>query len=211
MTPSPLADLASVVREAQRRGFVGDAPAGDALEHARGFAAGLDAPTERFLDLGSGGGLPGLALLDLWPSSSAVLVDANQKRCAFLRDAVKALGLDGRAEVLEGRAEDLGRRSGLRGGFAVVTARGFGRPAVTAECGAPFLRAGGLLVVSEPPADLASPSGVERWPAAGLAELGLGPERTWATRFRYRSLRQIADCPDRYPRRIGVPAKRPLF
>jgi 16S rRNA (guanine527-N7)-methyltransferase len=205
MSPSPLADLASVVREARRLGFVGDAPAGDAVEHARGFAAGVDGAPERFLDLGSGGGLPGLVLLDLWPSASAVLVDANQRRCAFLREAVAALGLDGRAEVLEGRAEALGRRSGLRGGFPVVTARGFGRPAITAECGAPFLAVGGLLVVSEPPA------GGERWPAEGLALCGLAPERTWATRFHYRSLRQREPCPDRLPRRIGVPAKRPLF
>jgi 16S rRNA (guanine527-N7)-methyltransferase len=211
MTPSPLADLASVVREAQRRGFVGDAPAGDAVEHARGFAAGVDVPPQRFLDLGSGGGLPGLVLLELWPAASVVLVDANQKRCAFLRDAVDALGLGGRVEVLEGRAEALGRRSGLRGGFDVVTARGFGRPGVTAECAAPFLRPGGLLVVSEPPVDPDAPAAAERWPAEGLAVCGLGPERTWATRFHYRSLRQLVPCPERYPRRVGIPAKRPLF
>ena len=211
MTPSPLADLASVVGEAQRRGFVGDAPVGDAIEHARGFATGIDEPPGRFVDLGSGGGLPGLVLLSLWPSAVAVLVDANQKRCAFLRDAVEALGLDGRAEVLEGRAEALGRRSGLRGGFDLVTARGFGRPAITAECGAPFLRVGGLLVVSEPPPAPGSPASAERWPAEGLAACGLGLHRTWATAFHYRSLRQLEPCPDRYPRRVGVPAKRPLF
>lgn len=207
MSPSPLADLASVVGEAQRRGFVGDAPVDEAIDHARGFAAGVDVPPDRFVDLGSGGGLPGLVLLDLWPSSSAVLVDSNQKRCAFLREAVTALGLDDRAEVLEGRAEALGRLSEMRGAFPVVTARGFGRPAITAECGAPFLRVGGLLVVSEPPV-----VGVDRrWPPEGLALCGLAPERTWATRFHYRSLRQLTPCPTRYPRRTGIPAKRPLF
>jgi 16S rRNA (guanine527-N7)-methyltransferase len=206
MTPSPLADLASVVAEAQRRGFVGDAPVEDALEHARGFAAGVAEPPQRFLDLGSGGGLPGLVLLSLWPSATVVLLDANQKRCAFLREAVTALGLDDRVDVVEGRAEALGRQSGLRGGVDVVTSRGFGRPAVTAECAAPFLRVGGLLVVSEPPSDAA-----QRWPAEGLALCGLAAERTWAPRFHYRSLRQVVACPDRYPRRVGVPAKRPLF
>jgi 16S rRNA (guanine527-N7)-methyltransferase len=206
MTPSPLADLASVVGEAQRRGFVGDAPVEDALEHARGFAAGVDEAPARFLDLGSGGGLPGLVLLSLWPAATVVLLDANQKRCVFLREAVEALGLDSRADVVEGRAEALGRESGLRGGFDAVTARGFGRPAITAECAAPFLRVGGLLVVSEPPDALAS-----RWPPDGLALCGLAPERTWAPRFHYRSLRQVAPCPDRLPRRTGIPAKRPLF
>jgi 16S rRNA (guanine527-N7)-methyltransferase len=212
MTSSPLADLASVIKEAQRRRFVGDAPIAEAIEHARGFAIGVDAglggAPQRFLDLGSGGGLPGLALLELWDSVSAVLVDASQKRCAFLRDAVAALGLGRRAEVVEGRAEALGRRSGLRGGFDLVTARGFGRPAATAECAAPFLRFGGLLVVSEPPSTAGAS---ERWPAAGLAVVGLAPEQSWSTRFHYRSLRQVAPCPDRYPRRVGIPGKRPLF
>jgi 16S rRNA (guanine527-N7)-methyltransferase len=209
-----LADLASVVLEAQRRGFVGDAPVDVAIEHARGFAAGVDAPPSRFADLGSGGGLPGLVLVELWPSAEAVLVDANQKRCAFLREAVGTLSLDGRVEVVEGRAEALGRQSGLRGGFDVVTARGFGRPAVTAECAAPFLRVGGWLVVSEPPAapdSPDSPDSEDRWPAEGLALCGMAPERSWATPFRFQALRQVEACPERYPRRVGVPAKRPLF
>jgi 16S rRNA (guanine527-N7)-methyltransferase len=204
-----LADLASVVLEAQRRGFVGDAPVDVAIEHARGFAAGVDAPPSRFADLGSGGGLPGLVLVELWPAAEAVLVDANQKRCAFLREAVAALGLDGSVEVVEGRAEALGRQSGLRGGFDVVTARGFGRPAVTAECAAPFLRVGGRLIVSEPPADGSGRE--ERWPADGLALCGMAPEQTWSTPFRFQALRQVEACPERYPRRVGVPAKRPLF
>jgi 16S rRNA (guanine527-N7)-methyltransferase len=91
-----------------------------------------------------------------------------------------------------------------------VTARGFGRPAITAECAAPFLRLGGLLVVSEPPPSSVAAAG-ERWPADGLALCGLAPERVWATAFHYRSLRQSSPCPDRLPRRVGVPAKRPLF
>jgi 16S rRNA (guanine527-N7)-methyltransferase len=203
-----LADLASVVGEAQRRGFIGDAPVEVAIEHARGFAAGVDSPPSRFADLGSGGGLPGLVLVELWPSAEAVLLDANQKRCAFLREAVEALSLRRRVEVVEGRAEALGRRSGLRGGFDVVTARGFGRPAVTAECAAPLLRVGGRLVVSEPPAASDSP---DRWPVDGLALCGMAPERSWSTPFRFQALRQVEACPERYPRRDGVPTKRPLF
>ena len=64
---------------------------------------------------------------------------------------------------------------------------------------------GGVLVVSEPP----DVDPAERWPAAGLASVGLArdpDEIDGVVR-----LRQVASCPDRFPRRVGVPAKRPLF
>ena len=86
-----------------------------------------------------------------------------------------------------------------------VVARSFGAPAVVPECGAPFLRTGGVLVVREPP----DVDPAERWPAAGLASVGLArdpDEIDGVVR-----LRQVASCPDRFPRRVGVPAKRPLF
>src|SRR3546814_3548101 len=90
------------------------------------------------------------------------------KRCAFLREAVEALGADERVEVVEGRAEEIGRGE-MRRVVDAVIARSFGPPAATAECAAPLLRAGGLLVVSEPPEAL------DRWPEDGLAMLGMAP------------------------------------
>jgi 16S rRNA (guanine527-N7)-methyltransferase len=133
------------------------------------------------------------------------LVDANQRRCAFLDDAVTRLGFQDRVTVVATRAELLGHEADFRAGYDVVTARGFGRPAVTAECAAPLLRVGGRLIVSEPPTD------DDRWPAEGLALLGLELGSVWTTPYRYRSLVQVSLCPARYPRRVGVPAKRPLF
>src|SRR3546814_9312392 len=85
------------------------------------------------------------------------------KRCAFLREAVEALGADERVEVVEGRAEEIGRGE-MRRVVDAVIARSFGPPAATAECAAPLLRAGGLLVVSEPPEAL------DRWPEDGRSE-----------------------------------------
>lgn len=194
----------------QRLGFLGPGPVADHVTHARGFAVGLDAPPSRFLDLGSGGGVPGLVLATLWPSASVVLLDAGERRCAFLRDAVARLGLDGRVDVVRQRAEEAGRSPALRGTFDLVVARSFGAPAVTAECAAPFLEVGGLLVVSEPPEDRPGPGG-DRWPADGLAAVGLGVGPTWRAPYRYQALVQREPCPDRYPRRVGQPAKRPLF
>ena len=104
----------------------------------------------------------------------------------------------------------------------MVVARSFGRPAITAECSSPFLCVGGRLVVSEPPAvstaNIAEdkkphqPANSSRWPASGVALLGLTDAGTRSSEEAlFRVLVQRAPCPERYPRRTGVPSKRPLF
>jgi hypothetical protein len=229
------------------------------LRHAQGFATvarALDlARAPRLLDLGSGGGLPGLVVAAGWPEASTTLLDANGRRTEFLRRAVERLGIGGHTRVVQARAEEVGRDLEFRAGFDVVLARSFGRPAVVAECAAPLLVQGGWLVVSEPPAPAAGPakttvvaggqsgaepeiepggqsgaepeiepggqSGAEpeiepggspgRWPKEGLVLLGLEAAGTVRTEFEYQVLRLSTPCPDRFPRRNGVPAKRPLF
>ena len=184
---------------------MGPGPVTGHVELARGLAELVDVPPARALDLGSGAGVPGLVLALQWPSSSWVLLDGSEKRTALLSEAVAHLGVVDRVSVVRGRAEDIGRNPRYRGQFDLVTARSFGPPAATAECGAPFLRLGGALIVSEPPDDTA------RWPAEGVAELGLSLGRARGTRPRAQRLDLMAPCPERYPRRVGVPVKRPLF
>ena len=123
--------------------------------------------------------------------------------------AAARLGLRDRVEVACGRAEVLARDDHLRGRFDLVVARSFGPPPVTAECAVGFLRGGGTLVVTEPPR---SDPAEDRWPSAGLAELGLGPP-TWIRCGDTGAVRIIAedDPHERWPRREGVPAKRPLW
>jgi 16S rRNA (guanine527-N7)-methyltransferase len=166
---------------------------------------------ERAIDLGSGGGLPGLVLASAWPGTAWYLVDSNRRRSEWLRSAVSALGLDRRCLVVCERAEDLGR-SELRGTFDLVTARSFAPPAATAECAAPMLKPGGELVVSDPPNAL----GASRWPDAGLAILGLvrASTETVVTPAGPVTLSRVlatTSCQPRYPRRVGIPFKRPLF
>ena len=200
--------LLPVLDDARRLGLVGPGPLLPHLDHALGFGAvgGTPVVGGSCLDLGSGAGLPGLPLAVAWPDSRWVLVDAGERRVAFLGAAISALGLEDRVSVIEGRAEELARREDLRGRFELVVARGFGPPAVTAECAAGFLVVGGWLVVSEPPGGRP-----ERWPVSGLAQLGLEPMTSEAGGASYQVLRQATLCPDRYPRRVGIPAKRPLF
>ena len=198
------------LEEGRRVGFLGPGDIGPHIDHALDFVSILHAlGAGRVLDLGAGGGLPGLVILAAMPDVSMVLLDAHQRRSAFLRQAVEALGWSDRVEVVAARAEDAGRDPRHRGMFHTVVARSFGPPAVTAECGAPFLHPGGHLVVSEPP-ELE----VGRWPAAGLEQLGLRtigvPDGAPIT-HRFTVLQASATCSDRFPRRAGVPARRPLF
>lgn len=125
------------------------------------------------------------------------------RRATFLRDAVRTLDLDRRVTVVAEAAEEVGRQVTSRGAFDVVVARSFGPPAVAAECAAPLLAVGGVLLVSEPPDD--DPA---RWPAAPLAELGLADE---GRRGGVRRLRQVAPPPADVPRRAGVPGRRPRW
>ncbi|HEY1905829.1 MAG TPA: RsmG family class I SAM-dependent methyltransferase [Myxococcaceae bacterium] len=217
--------LRQILEEARAAGFLGPGPVDAHLRHAEGFVAVCrrlwpDGPTPPvLLDLGSGAGLPGLVVATLLPDATLVLLDAQGRRTAFLSDVVRRLGLQDRVSVRQDRAEAAGRDPGARGHFDGVLARSFGRPAVVAECAAPLLRPGGWLVVSEPPGS--SPDGppdspsdpprAARWPAEPLRQLGLVPDRLMHEESDYQTLRQADPCPDRFPRRDGVPAKRPLF
>lgn len=198
--------LLKVLEEAREFGFLGPGPVAVHVAHAEGFAAPFgETPPARWADLGSGGGVPGLVLALRWPETTGVLIDANERRTGFLRAAVDELELGERVEVLRRRAEDVGRDAAHRQAYDGVVARGFGPPPVTAECAAPLLRPSGLLVVSEPPEEVA------RWDRDGLALLGLVSEGTIAPESRYQVLRQDRVCADRYPRRVGIPGKRPLW
>lgn len=246
---SGLADVKALLVEARHRGYLGDQPVPRQIEHSRGFAAvcvavssawlgnGADpelagaagGETRLLLDLGAGGGIPGLVLgLSPMPSIDGIaLLEGSARRADWLRHAVESLGLGPRVEVLGERAELVGRLPQWRHRCSIVVARAFGRPAVTAECAAPLLRVGGSLIVSEPPSPeegstcldvidgaVRGPSGdlERRWPSDGLAKLGFGPAVEWrACGFRYAAMRVREVCPERYPRRNGIPAKRPLF
>jgi 16S rRNA (guanine527-N7)-methyltransferase len=181
------------------------------------FAPGARGEGVSLLDLGSGGGVPGMIIAEHWPAANVAVLDSSKKRCELLTRWIEESGWASRVTVLCGRAEDLGRNPELRGTFDAVVSRSFGPPAVTAECASPFLRVDGLLVVSDPPANSPSPGAAGRvpdqlrWPPTPLRQLGLDPLREITKPFHFTILRQVEACPERYPRRSGMPAKRPLF
>jgi 16S rRNA (guanine527-N7)-methyltransferase len=203
------AAIVAALEEARRLGFFGPRPIGEQIDHATAFATVLEEQgigPAGFLDLGSGGGLPGLVLAERWPDRPATLLDASARRAAFLRRTIVTLGWQARVSVVEGRAETLARGPELRAAFPLVVARSFAAPAVTAEVGGAFVEAGGVLAVSEPT------EFADRWPSAGLVELGLSPaELCHGAGAGVAVICRIDELRDRWPRGVGAPAKRPLW
>lgn len=204
--------LIALLEESRELGFLGPGPVQPHLDHALAFAEAVEFDPARALDLGAGGGLPGLVLSQLkWSGARWTFLDSQKKRIAFLGRAVEDLQLQDRVMVVADRAEAVGQDSDHRGTYDLVTARSFGPPAVTAECATGLLRPGGVLVVSEPPAAPA-----DRWPRHGLAKLGFGPARkivvtTGEQPVHLVRIERTAAEVGQYPRKIGLPNKRPLF
>jgi 16S rRNA (guanine527-N7)-methyltransferase len=202
--------LPRVLEESRARGFLGPNAIEPHFTHSLGFALCWEerelAPPASFLDLGSGGGLPGLFLLDRW-RCRAVFTDSMVKRASFLEEVLDWQGAPGNGTVITGRVEETARNLNLVEAFDLVTARSFGPPAVTAECGAQFMKVGGVMIVSEPPDD----SETNRWNSARLADLGLVAEGRVRHGAAYQVLVKTDPTPSEYPRSIGTPRKRPLF
>jgi 16S rRNA (guanine527-N7)-methyltransferase len=201
--------LTAQLEQARDLGMLGPSPVEAHLLHAEAMASVVDRGFRGpFLDLGSGAGVPGLVLLGVSAEARGTLLDARWRRCSFLEIALQELGLGGRGSVACGRAEALARDQGFRGQFDLVVARGFGAPATTAECAVGFLRTGGRIVVSEPPGE----PDRQRWPPDGLEQLGLlGPETRGGDAGRFVVLTARGRAAERWPRRVGVPGRRPLW
>ncbi len=209
--------LGHILDRAVVEGYLTPVAASEGPAHSAGFLGfqDLDLPGPPILDdalavdLGTGGGMPGLVLAVTTPWRW-LLVDRRDRRVAFLRWAVRQLGIEERVEVVLSDAADVGR-GGFRGVASLVTARGFAPPGPTAECAAPLLAEHGVLVVSEPPVQSTA-----RWPEAGLFSLGLRDVSGWASDkvpglANYRAMVRVEPCPDRFPRRFPRQVADPLF
>jgi 16S rRNA (guanine527-N7)-methyltransferase len=152
-----------VLAEIRVRGAIGEASLLDAVAHAERFVE-LIPSDATVVDLGSGGGLPGLVIAVRRPDVRLTLVERRLNRADQLRRAVAALGLGGWTTVVCDDVRAVGHR---RAPFDVVTARSFAAPAVLVRLAAPLCQPGGLALVSEPPAADAA-----RWPTVMLDRRG---------------------------------------
>jgi 16S rRNA (guanine527-N7)-methyltransferase len=105
----------------------------------------IAAPVGTIVDVGSGGGFPGLPLQVVWPRAECVLIESNQKKATFLREVVRQAGLLG-ARVECARAEDAARGA-LAGACALVTMRAVALDDAMLDCLGKLLGAGGLVAL----------------------------------------------------------------
>jgi 16S rRNA (guanine527-N7)-methyltransferase len=157
------------------------------------------------LDVGSGGGLPAIPLA-IATGFPVTLVESVTKKAAFLEAAIGTLHASG--QVIPQRAELAGRDPDLRERFGSATARAVSTAPTVLELVVPFLKIGGVAVLQRGKMDERERNAViDAAPMLGaelVEEISLQGDR------RILLLRKIAMTPSRFPRRPGVPEKRPL-
>lgn len=174
--------------------------------------AGLPSLPEqgRVMDIGTGGGVPGLVLAVARPDLSFTLTDSASRKTAWVLECVDELGL-GNVEVRTSRLELLGRDPAVRERYDAVTAKALASLAVLVELALPLLRVGGRLIAYKGPA---LPEEIEQARKALKllhAEVGRCTEYSLGDKsYRIVEILKKAPTASRYPRRDGVPQKSPL-
>jgi len=164
---------------------------------------------EKVVDVGSGGGLPGLALKIARPGLSMTLVEADQAKAAFLVRACAALALHD-VEVVARRAEDVGRDALYRESFDVAVARALAPMPVLVELCLPLVRLGGRLLAQK--TETEDLDGATR----AIDVMGGALNRVVAAPSSARHagtvviVDKVRPTPPAYPRRAGVPSRKPL-
>ena len=166
----------------------------------------------RFIDVGSGAGLPGIPLKIAFPDMTGILMDATAKKVQFLKSMIDTLRLNG-VEAHHGRSEELARQPELREKFDLVVARAVAPMPVLAELTLPFCRPGGHAAVHKTSSaageieDARYAINVLSGEISDIIDTDLDGSDS---RRLLVVIEKTGPTPDAYPRRPGIPAKRPL-
>jgi 16S rRNA (guanine527-N7)-methyltransferase len=172
----------------------------------------LGRPQARMIDVGAGAGFPGIPLKLVCPGARLTLLEATGKKVAFLAHLVERLALPA-VTPIKSRAEELAHDLEHREDYDLVLARAVADLPVVVEYTLPFCKVGGFVVAQKGEA-----GGAEAWGAEGAIRL-LGGELRQVVPVELpglpedRSLvvvEKVGPTPAKYPRRPGIPSKRPL-
>ncbi len=161
------------------------------------------------VDVGSGAGLPGIPIKIARPDLEVTLIEADQAKAAFLVNSCAKLQLD-HVEIVARRAEEAGHDPRLREAFDVAVARALAPLPTLVELCLPLVRVGGRLLAQKTEAEDAATA------ARAIDLLGgalSGVQSTPSTARRAGTvvvIDKVRPTPPRYPRRPGVPARKPL-
>lgn len=171
----------------------------------------FDWTEKKVIDIGSGAGFPGLVMALACPRSEFTLLEADLKKSAFLAMVKEQLELN-HVRVLRQRAEELGHDPGHRNMYDIGTARAVANMNILMEYGLPFLSKGGSLLLWK------GRNYREEINAANSALEILGGKIREIIAYNLMEERdrvivvceKVQDTPEKYPRRVGIPVKRPL-
>ncbi len=163
----------------------------------------------RLVDVGSGGGLPGLALKIKRPDLDVSLIEADQTKAAFLVQACASLGLAG-VEVVAQRAEDAGRDKRYRETFDVAVARALAPMPTLVELCLPLVRIGGRLLAQKTDSEAIEGSRHAIELLGGELEFVLPAPSAMRRSGTVVAVTKVRATPADYPRRPGVPGRKPL-
>ena len=166
--------------------------------------------TVSLLDIGAGAGFPGIPLKIMFPELYLTLLEATKKKADFLMEAIDTLMLSN-VSVIWGRAEEYGNNKLYRELFDVVVVRALAELNSLAELALPFVKLNGLLIAYK------GPNIKEELDRAGNALKVLGGTLERQTLIEIKEfkrtfllIRKTEPTPLKYPRRIGIPIKRPI-
>ena len=168
--------------------------------------------TPNVIDVGSGGGVPGVPLRIVFPEIRLTLLEATARKAAFLRHLTERLGLDD-VETVVGRAEQVAHDERLREGFDLVLARGVAPMPALAELTLPFAATGGIVVAHKKGdigEEMSQASGAIETMGGRLREVRAVELPEFTDNRCLVVIEKVAATPAKYPRRPGMPAKRPL-
>jgi 16S rRNA (guanine527-N7)-methyltransferase len=166
------------------------------------------------IDVGTGGGLPGVPLAIARSQLNVTLLEATKKKINFLKHVREELDLQN-LRLLGTRAEEMGKELEYREVFEIATARALAALPVVAEYCAPFVKVGGaILAMKGRLAEEELTQGVAAGPELGLElrgvlEVKFLPELTQKER-RLVVFEKVAETPEKFPRRVGLARKHPL-
>jgi len=167
----------------------------------------------RLMDVGTGAGIPGIPLKILLPDIKLALLDATAKKAAFLHHIKDKLGLDD-VEIVVGRAEEVAHETKYREQFELVLSRAVADLPALVELTLPFCAIGGSFIAQKKGAvDLEVSQAARAVSILGgnlreLKKIDLAEftDERWLV-----VVEKIGLTPEKYPRRPGIPAKRPLL
>jgi 16S rRNA (guanine527-N7)-methyltransferase len=184
----------------------------DSLTITLAWPSKINSAELRLIDVGTGAGLPGIPLKIVFPDIKLTLLEATAKKADFLRYITKKLGLAD-VEIAVGRAEEVAHRPGYREGFDLVLSRAVAALPTLVELALPFTAVGGSFIAQK------KGNIAEEIDRADKAISLLGGRLREVKRVNIAEftderylivIDKVSPTPEKYPRRPGIPAKRPI-